>query len=246
MQNRVRERFDLDRSRTRLFPRIIESEKKDGLVWEKVFFRSEPNIMTTGIVARSDNSLDEPTVLLLDHGTDNLSEYRTDVAALARERGFVLLFDPRGMGGVRARNVNTPLANGGEYYDTHGTEYKLASDALMLGTSLVALRVFDVLRAGEYLRNRLGDVTLGIVGAGSGAIHALYAAVADPVFQSLRIEDVPAFHERATRETTVDPGLNIYDVVGKLDIPQLLPALEDRTVERIAFPDDGIPLRKDM
>lgn len=242
IQNRVRERFNLDRSSTRLCPRIIESEKSAGLIWEKVFFRSEPNVMTTGIIARSDGPPDEPTVLLLDHGTDDLSDYRTDVVALARERGLVLIFDPRGVGGVRARTVNTPLANGGEYYAIHGTEYKLASDALMLGTSLIALRVFDVLRASEYLRDRLGDVTLGIIGAGTGAIHALYAAVADPTFQSLLIEDVPAFHERATtRETTVDPGLNVYDVVGKLDIPQLLPALENRTVKRIAFPNDGLP-----
>lgn len=241
MRNRVRERFDLDRNRTRLFPRTIESEKQAGLVWEKVFFRSEPNVVTTGIVVRTEEPPDEPTILLLDRGTDDLPDYRTDVAALARERGLVLLFDPRGVGGVRARNVNTPLANGGKYYDVHGTEYKLASDALMLGTSLIALRVFDVLRASEYLRDRLGDVTLGIVGAGTGAIHALYAAVADSTFQSLRIEDVPAFHERATRQITVDPGLNIYDVVGELDIPQLLPALADRDVERTAFPDDGLP-----
>jgi hypothetical protein len=242
IQNRVRERFNLDRSRARLFPRVIESEIESGLVWEKVFFRSEPNVMTTGIVARTEDPPNEPTVLLLDHGTDDLPDYRTDVATLARERGLVLVFDPRGVGGVRARDVNTPLANGGKYYDIHGTEYKLASDALMLGTSLVALRVFDVLRAGEYLEDRLGDITLGIVGAGRGAIHALYAAVADPTFQSILIEDVPAFHERATaRETTVDPSLNVYDVVGKLDIPQLIPALADREVERTQFPDSGLP-----
>lgn len=196
MQKRVRERFNLDRNRTRLFPRVIESENESGLVWEKVFFRSEPNIMTTGIVVRTEDPPDEPTVLLLDRGTDDLPDYRTDVTALARERGLVLLFDPRGVGGVRARDVNTPLANGGEYYDIHGTAYKLASDTLMLGTSLIALRVFDILRAGEYLRNRLGDVTLSIVGAGKGAIYALYTAVADPTFQSILIEDVPAFYER--------------------------------------------------
>lgn len=241
MRNRVRERFDLDRSSPRLFPRTIESEKQAGLVWEKEFFRSEPNVVTTGIVVQSKNPPDEPTILLLDRGTDDLPDYRMDVASMARERGLVLVFDPRGVGGVRARDINTPLANGGEYYDVHGTEYKLASDALMLGTSLVALRVFDVLRAGEYLRNRLGDVPLGIVGAGTGAIHALYAAVADPLFQSLLIEDVSAFHERATREIPVDPSLNIYDVVGELDVPQLLPALADRDVERTTFPNGGLP-----
>lgn len=255
VRERVRDRFDLDRETCRLFPRCIEreedesererSDREDGaLVWEKVFFRSEPDIVTTGIIARTsgESEVAEPTILLLDRGTNQIDAYRSDVAELAHDTGFVLVFDPRGIGGVRARDVNTPLANGAEYYETHGTEYKLASDALMCGTSLVALRVFDLLRASEYLRDRCDSTELGIVGAGTGAIHALYGAVADPTFRSLRVEDVPGFHEQSTAsETTIDHGLKMHGVVGEIDIPQLLPALADRDLEVTSFPENGIP-----
>ncbi|WP_435361690.1 prolyl oligopeptidase family serine peptidase [Haloarchaeobius sp. DFWS5] len=243
LPDRLRDRFDLDRSRCRLSPRSIEREESDGLVREKVFFRSEPDIVTTGIIVR-DPDVDEsiPTIVLLPHGTDDIDAYRDDVDEWARKRGVVLVFDPRGVGGVRSRNVNTPLANGGTYFDYHGTEYKLASDALMTGTSLLAMRTFDVLRAADYLRERIGCERLGIVGAGRMMFPALYAAVADAEFVAVTLDDVPTFRDRATT-AEIDPvfGLNVFDVVGRFDVPQLLPVLDDRQVEQVPFPDGGLP-----
>jgi dienelactone hydrolase len=245
LRARVRDRFDLNRERVSLFPRVIDETQGENLVWEKVFFRSEADVVTTGVLARRadlDPTSSTPTVVLLDHGTDDLPAYRDDVATVAAERGVALVFDPRGVGGVRARDVNTPLANGGEYFDYHGTEYKLNADALMLGTSLVALRTFDVLRAAEYLRNRFGDVDLGVVGADRGAIHALYASAADSSFRSILVEAVPSFRERATDPAaSLSHGLKMHDVIDGLDVPHLLAALADRDVEQVTFPDDGLP-----
>lgn len=242
LRRRVRKRFDLDRTRPSLSPRRLDTESADGLVWEKLFFESEDDVHTTAIAVRTQTTEPScPTIVVLDRGTAELPQYRDDVAALARDRGFVLVFDPRGMGGVRARTVNTPQNNGGEYFDVHGTVYKLASDALMTGCSLLGLRVFDVVRAHEYLSARLGQTTVGLVGAGKGAIYALFAAVSEPAFEPVCIEDVPAFYERATTPgTIVDPGLLCYGVVGTLDVPQLLAALADRDVRRVAFPEDGL------
>jgi len=253
MRSRVHERFTLDRETPALSPRTIAEERDGDIVWEKVFFMSEFDVVTTAILARTANVDDassdrstepvQPTVVLLSHGTADLPDYREAVAALAAERGAALVFDPRGVGAVRSRDVNTPLANGGEYFDYHGTEYKLTSDALMLGTSLVAHRTFDVLRAGEYLRGRWGERDLGLVGAGRGAVFALYAAVADRSFESVVVEDISSFHERATAsEFDPDHCLKMHDVVGRLDVPQLLPALRDRDVVRTEFDDGELPV----
>lgn len=247
LRGHVRDRIDLDRNHPRLFPRRVSETRADGLVREKVFFRSESDIVTTAVVVRTPDSttdVDEsmPTVVLLERGTDDLPSYEGAIERLARDRCFVVVFDPRGVGAVRARDVNTPQMNGGEYDDVHGTEYKLASDALMLGTSLVALRVFDVLSAAAYVVDRADETDLGIVGVGTGAIHALYSAVADDRFRSIRVEDVPTFHERVTQEeTAVDPGLAIHDVVGSLDVPQLLDALSDRDVRRVQVDHGELP-----
>lgn len=240
LRRTVRERLDLERARTPLHPRCIETEIDDArsIRWEKVFFYSEPDVLVSGIVAKALNVPEtiRPTVVLPDHGTDDVSEHEERITSLARERGVVMAFDPRGLGAVRARNVNTPLANGGEYFDYHGTEYKLGSDALMLGTSLFGLRVYDVLRAREYLANGIEDVDdvevaeYGLDGVGIGALHALYAAVAEPRFESLRLTDLPySFYEFATRrECEIDFRLRVHGLVGTCDVLQLLPALADR------------------
>ncbi|WP_435156400.1 alpha/beta hydrolase family protein [Haladaptatus sp. DFWS20] len=244
LRETVRSRFDLDRDAPRRFPRVISEERETDLLWEKVFFRSEEDIIVTGILVRDPQEDPcEPAVILLPRGTDDLADYERDVAALARNHKAALVFDPRGVGGVRARDVNTPLANGGEYYDTHGTEYKLAADALMLGTSLLALRTFDVTRAIGYLRERFDTETVGVVGAGAGAVYALFAAVADKSVSSVLAESVPSFRERATTDSIdIEPGLLVHDVLG-MDLPRLVAALDARgtDVRHVAFPDSGLP-----
>lgn len=242
LRRTVRERLDLDRARTPLHPRCITADVDDarGVRWEKVFFYGEPDVLVSGVVAEALDPPEtiRPTVVLPDRGTDEIADHEGRIAALASERGVAMAFDPRGVGAVRPREVNTPLANGGEHFDYHGTEYKLGSDALMLGTSLFGMRVYDVLRAREYLASRIEDgeeagvAGYGLDGTGVGALYALYAAVAEPRFESTRLADLPySFHEVATRrEYEIDFRLRVHGLVGTCDVPQLLAALEGRDV----------------
>ncbi|MCL7418258.1 MAG: prolyl oligopeptidase family serine peptidase, partial [Halalkalicoccus sp.] len=238
----VTERFDLERPAGELHPRRIETEtdRESGVRWEKVFFYAEPDVLVAGIVAVALEPPERlvPTLVLPDRGTDEFETHEDRIAAHARERGIAMAFDPRGVGAVQSRAVNTPLANGGEYFDYHGTEYKLASDALMLQTSLFGMRVFDVLRARDYLKRRVCGVDeldsnvecYALDGLGVGALHALAAAAAEPQFRRIAATDVPAcFYEIATDpEYDIDFRLVAHGVVGECDVPQLLPALEDR------------------
>lgn len=242
MRELVTERFDLAGSTCELHPRRIETEidQEAGVRWEKVFFYTEPEVLVAGIVAVALEPPERvvPTIVLPDRGTDAFEAHEDRIATRARERGIAMAFDPRGVGAVRSRPVNTPLANGGEYFGYHGTEYKLASDALMLGTSLFGMRVFDVLRARDYLEHRVRerDELKGVVdgyaldGIGVGALHALVAAVAESRFIRTTATDVPtSFYGIATdAEYEIDFRLVVHGVVGDCDVPQLLAALEDR------------------
>lgn len=238
MRKRVVRRFDLDRNRPTLHPRRYESETVDSITWEKVFFPSErdPTVVVTGIVAHAGNdpdANDDPLVLLYEAGTDDVADRTDEIRNLVADHGTVLVFDPRGVGAVRARDVNTPLMNGGEYADYHGTKNKLAADATMMGTSLLSMQVFDVTRGCEYLRDCLGDaVDVAVEGHGSMAIHALLTAVATPSVRTVSlVNPAPSFYETATTPgTTIDHGLTAHGVVGTVDIPQLLPALHDREI----------------
>lgn len=234
LRETVIDRLGLERSRPALHSRRTgtEVEEDSGVRWESVFFYAEQDVLVSGILAVAlDESETLPTIVLSNRGTDEFDELRDRVAAVARERGAALLFDPRGVGGVQARDVNTSQANGGEYLDYHGTEYKLGSDAIMMGESLFGMRVFDVLRAREYLSERFpGAEAFGLVGQGVGALHALYAATAEPRFRVIHAEESPSsFYDIATtRESDIDFRLHVHGVVGECDVPQLLPALEDR------------------
>ncbi|WP_245800181.1 alpha/beta hydrolase family protein [Haladaptatus litoreus] len=236
MRKTVVKQFDLNRHRPTLYPRHYDKETVDGVTWEKVFFRSEcdPTVIVTGIEARvEDEDVDTPLVLLYEHGTDEVEARESEIKDLVTEHGFVLAFDPRGVGAVRARDVNTPLMNGGNYDDYHGTKDKLTSDAIMLGTSLVALQVFDLTRACDYLRDRFGtDANLAIEGHGSMAAHTLLTAVTTPSLRTVSlVNPLPSFRELAiTREMDIDHGLTIHGIIGRFDIPQLLPALHDREI----------------
>lgn len=235
LRETVIDRLGLERSRPALHSRRIETEVEEnsGVRWESVFFYAEPDVIVSGILAVALDAPETPvpTIVLSNRGTDEFDELEDRLAASARERGAALLFDPRGVGGVRARDVNTPQENGGEYLDYHGTEYKLGSDAIMMGESLFGMRVFDVLRARKYLDERFPAAEeFGLDGRGVGALHALYAAAAEPQFRVIHAEELPYsfYHIATTREFDIDFRLRVHGVVGECDVPQVLPALEDR------------------
>jgi pimeloyl-ACP methyl ester carboxylesterase len=87
----------------------------------------------------------------------------------------VFLFDVRGIGAVEAREINSAGR-----HQVHGTEYRFAMDAMMLSLSTLGLRVFDILRAYDYLRTRRDVDTIDFIGVGTGAIGGMLAAALEP------------------------------------------------------------------
>lgn len=228
VRDRVVDVFELDRERPPINPRRMETERAESLVWEKVFFQSEPDIIVTGVIARDPDrepTAMEPTIALYETGTDALPERIAEFTDRAHRRGFLMAFDPRGIGAVQSRDVNDH-----EHHSTHGTVYKLMADARMLGKSLFGGQVFDVLRAGDYLRNRLGpEVALGLHGVGTGGWRAVYAAVGEPQFRRINVAEVPSLRALARAGSDrFDPWLYLYDVIGTLDRPAIEGALSDR------------------
>lgn len=234
----VVETFDLDRKNCKLRPRYISQSESDGLTVENVFFKTErdPDIVCTGVlISDSDVPTQSPAVVCYEGGTEELSERHEDVVSLAAEYGTVFVFDPRGVGAVRNREI--PIPNWiDDYYGIYGTEFKLAYDALLLGESLFGMRVYDLCRAVEFLRAETSNEQVALVGEGIGAYHALYAGAVTENVETLVLRELgPIFHEMATsHEYPYDPRLTVFDVLGDCDVPHVLAALDERglTVER--------------
>lgn len=237
LRQTLAETFDIDRKGCELNPRFIgqtDGTDTNGLVTEHVWFKTErdPDIVVTGVlVTNPESATDTPVVVLYEDGTEDLPGRIEDVTALAREYGTVFVFDPRGVGAVRNRVIPIPSWVDG-YNDIYGTEFKLAYDALLMESSLLGMRVYDVLRAVEFLQTETDAECVSFVGEGIGAYHALYAATAAENVKQIDLYDMGAsFFELATgRDAPFRPQLTAFDIVGTCDVPHLTAALDQRGV----------------
>lgn len=177
--------------RAAIHARVLPQPAVGGYRVEHLFFFSAPAIVVAGILihprgARPTHRL-PATLLLLENGTGDVVRERPRIRRWLRAGHRVLVFDPRGIGAVRARAVS--VYEEGEF-NLFGNEYKLGCDASLLGLSTVGLRVFDVLRAFDYLRSRADVEQVHVHGVGSGAVFAYLAAALEPGFASVTAEDM--------------------------------------------------------
>ena len=169
----------------KIYPRIVAENLVDGYRTEEIFFFSESNIVVTGtfIHPLEGTAVEQTDLILFENGTnDNLDKREWLEARLAAGRQL-FVFDPRGIGGVQARAFNRNV-------QPHNVEFKLGSDAMMLGISTLGLRVFDVLRGYDYLRTRADVDQIGLYGIGKSACYAYFAGALEDGFGSLEFEDL--------------------------------------------------------
>ncbi|WP_323676647.1 hypothetical protein [Halorubellus sp. PRR65] len=241
---RVRERLELDRGDAPLHPRVVARDEHEDLAVERVFWKSEydPDVVVAGVLV-TDGECGErtaaatartPAVVLFEDGTAELPARTDDLAALAREHGAALAFDPRGVGATRQRPL--PATWGDPEYDgVNGTTHTLSLHATLLDDSLFEMRVRDVLSACEFLRERVDSADVALLGDGVGASHALYAAAASPddvagVGRIDASEPVRRFRDRATdADAPYDPHLDVRGVLD-CDVPAVAAALRDAGV----------------
>ena len=122
---------------------------------------------------------------------------------------------------------------------------------MMMATSTLGLRVYDVLRAFDYLNTCREDTaggTIALHGVDSGAAWAWYAAVLEPGFCALTVENLLSSYGDLAAARFYNSHLygfrNLaYGLGNRFDLGDLLPALAPRPV-RILTPQDphGEPL----
>jgi len=166
-------------------PRVIVDEAAHGYRTEKIFFFTEPDVCVTAVFVhpRSTVQTTGTDVLLLPDGTNAIPAERARLTGLLEEGRSVFVLDVRGVGAVKTR----PITSYSEP-SKHGTEFRLGCDAMKMKTSTLGLRVFDVLRALDYLRTRDDAGTASLTGVGVAGIWALCAAALEPRVAGLTLE----------------------------------------------------------
>ncbi len=173
-----------------IYPRVMNPEENEaGETFRKIWFFSAPSVAVSGVFCAPRDVRNEKlptTILLLENGTNEDSEARVKEILATNRRVFV--FDVRGVGGVEARPV---CPNGSSAPQSpFNSEYKMACDALMLGRSTPGARVFDVLRAFDFLQTRDEVGEISIHGLGAAASWAFFAAALETGFHEVTCEEM--------------------------------------------------------
>ena len=215
------------RNRT-IHPRIVAENVVDGYRTEEIFFFSESNIVVTGtfIHPLEGTTVERTDLILFENGTNDNPDKREWLESRLAAGRQLFVFDPRGIGGVQVRAFN----RGGQ---PHDGEFKLASDAMMLGISTMGLRVFDVLCGYDYLRTRSDVDQIGLYGIGSGAFYAYFAGALEDGFVSLEFEDLLYSYRNVTDTRYYDQeryNLKVmaWNLLQNFDLVDLTPCFGER------------------
>ncbi len=209
----------------RLHPRCTSRSECDLYVAERIFFFTEPDIAVTAVLYRPSGLIRGAVLLLVPGGTEGQEGWEGTIGDIVADGRIVMVFDPRGTGAVKMRSRNH--ADGFEF---RSTEFRVANDHFMLGTSLASRRAYDILRALEYLRRHAGlpdAADIEMIASGPPALWGLAAAVADGRLAGCSFSGLPRTWGEAFGPAPPDPeriseSLIMPELKAAVDIPDLL------------------------
>jgi cephalosporin-C deacetylase-like acetyl esterase len=220
--------------------KVVHSETRDGYRLDSIEMDSEPGVTVAGLAGVPNGETPKPTVLFLDSAPKEQTAARPDFAAMMKSGRIVLVLQSRGTPGP-ATGVQSPLL---------GPFNLIALRAMMVGKSLVGLRVDDAIRAVNWLASRpdVDRANITIYGNGPLGVVALHAATLDSRMSRVIVENTLASYTLALNAplTRNLPEIALDGVLRKYDLGGLLRAIAPRPVTLLNPADAvGQPLRED-
>ena len=125
----------------------------------------------------------------------------------------------------------------------YSQDYHYDSVALMFGSSMVADRVMDILRAIEFVKAR-GVKRIELAGRGQGSLPALFAALVSDDVAAVKLWDAPESYQSMTekRLTLWPQSCMVPGILKYMDLPDIHAALREfKPLEIVNFVDEPIP-----
>ena len=221
IKSRIEALLRLPALKAPIYPRFTAVRQEGGKRYQNLFFFSEEDILVNGVfIDMPERPGDCCTLLLMDNGTDDIPLRKTLVEKLLK-KGDVLVFDPRAVGASKSRY----LTRSG-YSCMFGTEHKLNGTANMMGSSLLGMRIFDVLRAVELLKEVKSGRKIALAGYGLGVLYGVFAMALSDEIRDVYLENgLPSF-ESLVRNKNYDyhPVYDLFGILRHADIPMILEA----------------------
>ena len=169
---------------------------------------TEPGIRLV-LAAAGDRPASPENIVVVVLDSEDGNEMPGWLTESRRVRGAVYLFHPRGTGQTRWTRKNPP-------------NYVERSFAL-LGRTADTARVWDIVAAARFLREKNPDVPLWVAGRGGKGVLAAYAALWEEDIAGVHLREPPAGH--------MDPAApQFLNVLRVCDIPEVLGMLAPRPV----------------
>lgn len=166
--------------RTPLNARVVGQGEKPGFRYEKVMFESQPGIFVTAVVYLPLSPGPYPGVLMpCGHSSNGKAEdaYQYAAISLARHGIAAMIYDPIGQG-ERYQYLD---AAGKPQFGPTDEHNLLAPAAILTGTNVATLRIWDGMRALDYLSARpdIDATRLGCTGNSGGGTMTSYLMALD-------------------------------------------------------------------
>ncbi len=197
-----------------------------GLTIEKFTYQSEPGISVPALLfIPSGGAARRPAILLADSRGKAASA--SDAEALAAQGNVVLAADLRGFGETR------PVMATGNYTRYFG-DYRNAMTALLVGKTMTGMRTLDVVRGVDLLaaRSEVDPAKITVVGRGSAAVSALYAALFDRRIASVGLDGMLSSYDSVLTERLAVGVVEqiVPSALKYFDLPDVIAALAPRRV----------------
>ena len=231
----VAESINYEPPSTSLQVRSYGAISRSGYHIEKLIYESESGITIPSLLFVPDGAGDKKPAVVMASGNGKKAS-ALEAEQLVTSGMIVLSIDARGFGETR---VNAD-ANSEEFNHYFG-DYRDAMTALLVGKTMVGMRVLDITRAVDLLSAR-PDVDrdeIHVYGNNGGSAPALYAAVLDRRIRKVVLEGMLASYDsvvenkihRHVLESVVPGALKIYD------LPDLVASLAPRKVSIVSATD---------
>ncbi len=222
-------------------------DRKDHIV-ERIIFESRPSFHVTANLYRPKAPGEGlPAVIFpCGHGEGGkiAETYRRFAGLMARNGFAVLTWDPVGQG-ERLQFLDAETG-ASEFRQGTGEHRVLGDRCYLVGENLMQYRVWDAIRALDYLevRPEIDSMRIGIAGQSGGGMTALQFACFDDRIQAAFIScAVATFRAKTEALLIADPEQILYGTLREgIDHPELLAAFAPKPLAIGAAQRDYVPL----
>ena len=240
LQQRVRARLarmwgPFPGQRTPLNARLVGSLERNGYVVEKLVYESRPSFFVTANLYRPQTASGRLPAVIFPPGHTAAGKvhesYEKQCILLARNGFVVLTWDPIGQG-ERLQLWDAEKRRSLAGRAATAEHDVLGKQCYLLGISLMQYRVWDAMRAIDYLESRddVDAARIGCAGQSGGGMETLQLAPFETRIQAaVSVCAVSTFRDKTEALLIADPEQNLYGTLGYgIDHPELLATVAPR------------------